>query len=139
MEEDKYLFTDEDKQWINKNIYENEDVSVNGNDTYRPLASFKLTKDKIKIITEINSYNYQTPIFKITLSLEELFKECESRPGHWSYIAQQYSPRVINRIINFMIKQYNDWQTLQNPAAYFTSLIKYRKRKKKYRRKEEKS
>lgn len=109
------------------------EVYDTGNDTYKPKANFELTEIKLNVIKKLSTYNYKTPIYEISDSLQELFNECESLPSHWSYIAEVYTSRAINRVINYMIKRYGNWHTLQNPAAYFTKAIKFHKKKKEFR------
>ncbi len=103
---------------------------VNGNDngTCKRCVNSELNDSKRQAIEELRSYTYKTPIFRIAESLEKLFQKWESNPSHWPYIAQYYSPRAINRTISAMTKQYSEsWDMLQNPAAFFTTAIKFRK------------
>ena len=109
-------------------------VNGYGNGTCKRSVNFELNDNKRQAIEELQSYTYKTPIFRIAESLERLFKEWESKPYYWARVAQFYSPKTINSVISAMTKQYGeDWKTLQNPAAYFTTLIKYRKKRKKFR------
>lgn len=121
-----------DEQWITEHI-EDDGVSVSGSDTYKPNTNFILNDDKLKIINELKTYGYKTPIYKIAEALKELFKECQSYPYHWAYIAEHYPVRTINRVISLMHKSHGDWKNLENPAAYFTKIIIHRKKKKKFR------
>jgi len=112
----------------------NESVSVNGNvndnDSYKRQVNFVLNQQKLIIIATLRSFNYKTPIFEVANALQDLFKECESKPKHWVYIAEHYTPRTISRVINYMSKRYGNWKIIQNPAAYFTNVIKHRKKRK---------
>lgn len=111
----------------------NESVSVNGmiNDSCKRGVSFELTQSKQLVITELSKCNYRTPPNEIASLLEDFFKEWESKPGHWLYIAQQWAPRAINRNIIQLVKTHSTGnKTIQNPPAYFTKLIKFRKRRK---------
>lgn len=112
----------------------NENPSVSGmlNDSCSPKVIFELTQDKQKVITELTLCNYRTPPIQIATLLEEFFKEWQSKQGHWLYIAQQWTPRAINRTIHRLSKLHKEGRiTVINPAAYFTLLIKFRKRRKK--------
>lgn len=111
----------------------NVNVSGNGNGSYKLNADFKLTTEKLTIIKEISTFNYKVPIYKLASSLEQLFSGLGSESRHWTYTAERYPPRAINSVINTMTKQYGkDWKNLNNPAAYFTKVIKFRKKRKKY-------
>lgn len=108
----------------------NEDANVkwNGNGTYKQNANFELTESKLNVITELKTLTYITPPIKIASLLQTLFAEYNSRDGHWLYIAQHWNPRTINRVINYIVKVYeNGTRSIQNPAKYFTYLIKRRK------------
>lgn len=111
---------------------ENENVSVkwNGSDSSKRRVNFELTKSKLQVINELKTLNYRTPPIKIAQLLEELFREWNSQSTHWTYIAQQWPPRPINRVIQRMIKLHSSGRmTFKNPAAYFTHLIKFRKKR----------
>lgn len=126
--------SDEDKKWIEENLQYDECSFVSGNDSSKLSTNSKLNERKLTIIRELNSYNYKTPIFKIALALEELFKECNSYKYHWAKIAQYYTPKSINSVLRKMNKAHDtDWKTIENPAAYFTSAIKYHKKRKMFR------
>ncbi len=107
---------------------------LNGSGTYkREIKSF-LTESKLKVITLLNTYTHRTPYYQIALALEELFQECDSKEGHWTYIAEHYAPRAIIRVLNQMSKKYGPgWMGLNSPAAYFTQSLKFRKTRKVYR------
>ena len=116
-----------------KNLSVNANVSVNEsvNDTCKRRVNFELTQSKRRAITELKQCNYRTPLIKVINILEELFKNCNSRKGHWAYIAQKWTVRAINWTLASMTKMHGlDWKTIENPAKYFTFLIKKRKRKK---------
>lgn len=109
-----------------------EDVSVkwNGNDTYKRNVNPELTESKHKAIAELRTLNFRTSPIKIAEVLEILFAEYNSKAGWWLYVAQNWNPRAINRVINYMIKAHvTGRKTIQNPAAYFTYLIKFRKKR----------
>jgi len=129
VEQENFTSTYQDKNTSNKN----RNVHVNGmvNDTYKRRVNFELTESKLRVITKLQKCSYRTSPTEISVLLEEFFANLNTKPNHWLYIAQQYSPRPINRVINKLIKiQTSGRLTIQNPAAYFTHLIKYRKKRK---------
>lgn len=130
--------TESDIEYINsiKEISTNENAGVNGNvnDSYKRQVNFELTQSKQHIIDELKRFNYRTPPLKVSKLLEDLFIEYGSRPGHWLYIAQRWNPREINRNITRLIKIHTTGrQSIKNIAAYFTYLIKFRKKRKEFR------
>lgn len=116
----------------------NEDVSVlNGgvNGGHKQQTNEKLKISKHDAIDKLKTFNFKTPPREIAFYLEVLFGDFKSKEGHWLYIAQKYNPRVINRVINQIIKQHLTGETSKiiNPAAYFTFIIKKRKRRRSLR------
>ncbi len=110
----------------------NEDVYVkwNGNDTYKRTVNFELTEDKLDVITELKTLTYKTSPILVAELLEKLFVNRETKDGHWLYIAQNWNPRAINRVIKYMVKaQSSGTRTIDKPAGFFTFLIKRRKRR----------
>jgi hypothetical protein len=111
----------------------NTNANGNGmiNDTCKQTVCFELTESKQKAITMLELCDYKTPPILLSQYLEEIFKEWESIPGHWLYVAQKYNPRAICRTLNQMIKiQQNGQVTIKNPSAYFTSsIMKFRKQR----------
>jgi hypothetical protein len=113
---------------------ESVNVKWNGNDTYKRSVNSKLTESKREAIAKLLQCDYRTPPRQIALLLEELFIDHKSKEGHWLYIAQSWPPRVINRVIHRINKQHRTGeQTIKNPAAYFTHLIKFRKKRRRER------
>lgn len=111
----------------------NGNVSVNGmvNGSYKRRVNFELTQNKLQVIAKLKTCRYRNPPVEIAQLLDELFSGCETMPGWWLYVAQQWTPRVVNRVINKIIKIHNaGWKTIQNPAKYFSYLIKFRKKRK---------
>lgn len=116
------------KYQYNEDANENPSVSGMLNDSSSPKVIFELTQDKQKVITELTHCNYRTPPTQIATLLEKFFKEWHSNQGHWLYVAQQWTPRAINRTIHRLTKLHIEGRiTIRNPAAYFTKLIKFRK------------
>jgi len=133
-------YADADEEYQKQNSTINESVSVKWNDsdsgTYKRSFNSELTNSKQYAITKLNSFNYRTPPNEIALLLEQLFADFESKPGHWLYISQNFTPRSINWVINGMVKAHKSgWKTIQNPPGYFTSTLKkYYKPRKSVRR-----
>lgn len=117
---------------LEKNGGTNKDVNVKWsvNDTYKRHINLELTENKQKVIAELKTFTYKTPPIRISQLLQTLFAEYNSKDGHWLYIAQNWNPRAINRVIKRMIGLHISGRTtIQNPAAYFTYLIKKRKKR----------
>lgn len=126
----KENYNDEERE-INKN---NISVNGNGNDSYKRNDGQESARSKFQIITELQECNYRTPPTKIASLLEELFVNFNSKPGHWLYVAQHWTPRAINRVIKIILKQKATGETtILNPARYFTFLIKLRVKRKRVR------
>jgi hypothetical protein len=120
-------FTETDKEYINQNV----SVSGNANDGCKHKVNFELTENKLDAIERLRSLTYLTPPVEISKLLENIFLQWPSKEGHWLYISQQYTPRAINRVIAGLVKLHTSGRiTIQNPAAYFTWLIKHRKKRK---------
>ena len=110
---------------------ENVNVKWNGNDTCKQKVNFELTQNKLSVIAKLKKCNYLTPPTNIANLLEILFAEWKSNEGWWLCVAQMWNPRAINRTIDYIAKvTLNGTRTIQNPAAYFTFLIKNRHKRK---------
>ena len=117
----------------NNNSYENKSANAKWSDngTYKRSANTSLIESKQKAIYELKTFTYRTPPIKIAELLQTLFADCNSRDGHWLYVAQTWNLRAINRVIERITRLHSSgWKTIQNPAAYFTHLIKFRKKRK---------
>ena len=91
------------------------------------IVYFELTESKQEVIAKLTKCDYKTPPIKIASLLTELFKEWESKTGHWLYVAQHWNARAINRTINEIVKSHTSGRKLiYNPAGLFTMLIKFR-------------
>jgi len=88
-----------------------------------------LNKNSVDLLpTGINS---RTAPKEVARCLENIFRQWPSFEWHWLNIAQQYTPRAINRVIMMMIKQeIRGERTIGNFSKYFTYLIKFRKKRK---------
>ena len=81
-----------------------------------------------KAILFIRNCDYKTPPKDVAIYLEQFFDGCGTKNGHWLYIAQHWTPRAINRTLDRIIREHKLGQkTIENPARYFTFLIKLRK------------
>jgi len=108
----------------------NGHVKWSGNGSYKRSVNFELTESKLKVINELKTFTYLTPPIKISQLLESFFAGYDTNEEHWLYISQNFNPRAINRVINYIVKVYlNKTTSIQNPAAYFTYLIKKRKKR----------
>lgn len=119
------------KQIKNKDI-----VIVNGsvNGSYKRQANTSQSISKQDAIFKLKGCNYTTPPSELTFYLESYFKGCGTKEGHWLWIAQHYNPKSIVSVINNIIKlEERKDETIKNPAAFFTSIIKKRKMRKKFR------
>lgn len=78
--------------------------------------------------------NYKTAPNLISLYLERIFSNWKSHDGYWLRIAQYYTPKTINAVILQIIKQHKRGEiSIKNPAAYFTYIIKFKHKRKKFR------
>lgn len=121
---------------ISKATFIKEDIDLKNNvsemtdDICKRRVYFELTQSKQQIIRDLTKYDYQTSPIKIAESLNVLFKEWKSEQGWWLYVAQKWNPRAINRTIIRLIKLHLSGKaSIVNPAAYFTYLIRYRKKR----------
>lgn len=131
----KTTLTPDDQEWINNNVSTDEIeahayVNGNGDDTYKQQVNFELTQDKRNAIAKLKNFHYRTPPVEIANLLEIIFEGSNTNPGWWLVVAQRWNPRAIHRVINQMAKtQSSGWTIIKNPGAYFTSRIKYRKKR----------
>ena len=115
----------------NNDANESVNVKWNDNGTYKRDAISKQTNAKLNAIDVLKTFNYKTPPIEIAKTLEILFIDCASQEGHWLYIAQNWTPRAINGVIKNMIKIHTTGRaSIKKPAAYFTYLMKLRKKRK---------
>ncbi len=105
-------------------------VYVNGNDGYKRHVNTQQALSKREAIVALSLCHYRTPPKEVAKLLGVVFKNHSSKEGHWLYIAQRWNPRAITRVIEMMTKQHRRGDvTIKNPAAYFTFLIKMRKKR----------
>lgn len=126
----------EDQKWIWNSLShietpkENIDAVVNVNGTYKNEAKVELTFSKHKTINALNECRFATSPKQVASLLDELFDGWGTHDGHWLYIAQNWNPRAINRVMVQIIKRCRTGEiNIQNPASYFTHLIKFRKKR----------
>lgn len=109
----------------------NANLKWNGNGTYKRGVGDKLAQSKLIAINELKKCTYKTPPYQVAEHLKEIFADEKSNDEHWLFIAQQWSPRAINRVIAQIDKQVSSgFKKVQNRPALFTYLIKRRKRRK---------
>lgn len=109
---------------------ENVVAYENGNGSYKQEVNFELTASKLEAITKLQEYGYRTPPPIIASILTVIFEGCDTKSGWWLTVAQEWNPRAITRTLNQLIKlQSGGWKSIRNPAAYFTSLIKHRSKR----------
>ncbi|MCX6793720.1 MAG: hypothetical protein NTY06_01300 [Candidatus Gottesmanbacteria bacterium] len=109
----------------------NTSVSGSVNDSCKPKINAALFENKQSVIAQLKICTYRTSPIEIAELLRILFVEYPSHSGHWLYIAQHWSPRRINGVINRLVGfQRSGSKTIVNPPAYFTFLIKKRARRK---------
>lgn len=130
------LLTVSDAEWLEKELANGRNVSVNGNG----ISVNGTCKNEVN--SNINDYKNEankllklcrssTPPIEISYLLEIIFGDHESKNGHWLYISQHWNPREINRVLEMMIKRHNRGDvSIKNPPAYFTLLLKHRKKRK---------
>lgn len=119
---------------VNKEeLYPNNSVFVRENvdDICKRKVNLELPSSKQQVIDELKTCTYKTPPYKIASLLKKLFIRFDTEPGWWLYVAQHWTPRAINRVISRMIKLHKNGEiSILNAAAYFTFLIKFRKKRK---------
>lgn len=139
----------DDQKWIWENVplpeederklresRTNESVSLNGsvNGGYKSELNLKSNLSKVNALFLLNKCSWKTPPKKVATYLTIIFSKWPSRDGHWLYIAQHYTPKTINSRIAQIVKQHQKGEVnIQNSAAYFTKIIKYRPMRKKFR------
>lgn len=105
-------------------------VYENGDDGSKRVANFVLTPNKLEAISKLRKLDFKIPPPEIEGLLETIFEGCNTKPGWWLTVAQLWNPRAINRVVVQLIKLHSEgWKTFKNPAAYFTFLIKFRKKR----------
>ena len=114
-------------------------VPLNGsvNHTCKPKGNYEKSLTKNEAILLLKSCNYFTSFTEISEYLEIIFGPWEVKPHHWRYIAQYYTPKTINSVINQMVKMRERGALpLDCPGAYLTDeLHKHHKPRKMFRKK----
>lgn len=109
-----------------------KNVNANGmvNGGYKQKVNFELAESKLQIIENLKKCSHLTSPKQVAAFLEEFFKEYDSKPGHWLYIVQHWNPLAINRTFSALIKLHESGRkTIENWAAFFTFLVKKRKKR----------
>ena len=112
-------------------------ISVNGNvnSTYKQQPKTSQNISKKEAITKLKLCNYRTAPKVIASYLEIVFNDKKTKPGHWLYIAQHYTPKTINSVLSQMIKSIARGDVSpQVPSAYFTYVVKKRHMRKKFQK-----
>lgn len=104
--------------------YEN----VNGG--YKYYANNQLIWNKDVSIAKLKLCKSADSLKEIDRLLSDIFEQWHSKDGHWRYIAQTYTVRVINWVLNKTVKEYKRGNIKKTPAHYFTHLIRFRTKKK---------
>lgn len=115
-----------------REIETSENVSVNGsvNGSCKNVVNSWLNLNRLEVISKLKVCSSETPEQAISSFLEKLFEPWSSFDGHWLYIAQTYTPRVISWVISCTVKRYLRGGIKKTPAHYFTHEIKYRTKRK---------
>jgi hypothetical protein len=123
------IYTTYDKEKNESDENGNVNRSVNGGCKRTP--NTKQSPRNHDAIEELAHCGYRTNSVVIARYLEQIFMDYPCKEGHWFYIAQHWTPRPINQVLNYLKKlEFMDNKGIRNPAAYFTYLIKKRKRRK---------
>jgi len=113
--------------------YSNTKYSTNGN-VLMVAAKSELNQSKPHPLEELRACDYRTPPVKVASLLGEYFHDPNTKQDHWLYIAKTWPPRQILYVIDEMTQAIFDGRlSLKIPAAYFTRLIKYHKKRKSLR------
>lgn len=126
----------EDQEWIDNYDFKKDEhnrmvvVNWNVNEPCKNRLNSELNWPKTRLIEQLSKCTTKTPEKTITSLLEEIFCPWPSYDGHLRYIAQTYTPRVINWVISSTVKLYNRGGIKKNPAAYFTYRIQFRTKRK---------
>ncbi len=142
MSESDYDWLEENKHSFNESKSEERNSKSSVDDiviggviaTYKNGANTEQTLSKHNVITKLRGCNYRTSPKLIASLLDSLFSGWGTKTGWWLYVAQHWNPKSINGVISRMGKQHQRGEAnIQNPAKYFTHLIKLRPKKKKFR------
>jgi len=98
--------------------------SVNG--TYKLQENLTENQSKSMAIANLQKSRVkETPIKDVACWLEDLFGIWQEKPLHWIFIAEHYTPKSINSVINEMRKRKErGGMPLNKPGAYFTKILK---------------
>lgn len=102
--------------------------SVSGGCKY--YANNQLNWNKDISITKLKSCKSTDSPKEIDRLLSDIFEQWNSKEGHWRYIAQTYTVRVINWVLSTTVKEYKRGGIKKTPAHCFTFLIRRRTKKK---------
>lgn len=135
-------FTEEDENKL-KELKVKRDANVihNGSAIGICKDTKKIPEKQIKILAIKNLQKSRvntTSLKDIASWLKDLFGIWTEKPLHWLFIAEHYTPKAINSVINEMQKRKSGGaMPLDNPGAYFTKVLRrYHPLKKVRKRKE---
>jgi len=133
----------DDQKWIWKNLSFTEEenlprknVYVNGsvNATCKNEGKSRQKYDKNVAITQLRNCGYRTAPPRIADLLLRVFPNPSTKDGWWLYVAQKWHPKAINSVVRRIFTQIHRGDvSVQNPAAYFSYLIKFKKKRKIFR------
>jgi len=116
---------------------ENGSVIVSGNDGYKKDVKSELNWYKSELISKLKECTSETPPIEIAQLLEEIFKAWPpTKETHWLWIAQTHTARTLRWVMSATVKKYLRGGIRKTPPAYFVFLLKHRKPRKEFRRKE---
>lgn len=112
------------------NAYE----SVNGGCKYG--VKNELNWPNYEVVLQLKNLKSNDSPKEVARLLQYLFSPWPSNDGHWLWIAQRYTPRVINWQVSATIKEYLRGAIRKTPPAYFTFEIHFRRKIKSKHQKE---
>jgi len=116
---------------------ENDNVIVNGNgnDSYKTEVKSDVNWYKSELLLKLKKCKTHTSLNEIASLLEEIFMYWPpSKEKHWLWIAQNYTARTIIWVMSATVKEYLRGGIKKTPPAYFVYLLKFRKKRKEFRR-----
>ena len=118
---------------LNASERENVCVSESVNGVRRFRANSELNWHEFTAVSELSRCNSHTSPKELASFLEEIFRHWESKEGHWLWITQRYTARTINCVMIATIKEFKRSGIRKTPPAYFTYVIRHRKKRKQLR------
>lgn len=113
------------------------DPVLNGSDngTRYLRVNVELSQNYLEAIAELKLCTYKSPPITISVILERLYG-ISAKKDHWLWVAQHYNPRQIIWVLSQMKKKTDTGaETIRIPGAYFTESLKFRNKRKIFRKK----